>query len=169
MRIQLYNDKQVMKIVESVKRQFLINFDKAEKELNALLDAEIKKQIETNVKIKEYIEERKTELDVVLKLTNLNEQVKEISEDYYIYGDWRLPDVEGFNQELFDKYTQNTIKRQATSAANRALGLDDIHYRKDCLLDDIIARVAVMSVVDYDNIITLLNNKINIKDYFVTL
>ena len=169
MRVQLFNDKQVFKVVESIKRQFVINFEKAKDELEALLDAEIKRQTETNVKIQEYIEERKTKRDTVLSLMDLNEQVKAINENYYISNNWKSPSVEGFDQEHFDKNTQNHIEMKAENAAKNALGLDDISYRENCLLDDLTARVAVMNVADYDDVVALLNTKINIKYYFVTL
>ena len=169
MRVQLFNDKQVAKVIESVKRQFVINFEKAKEELETLLDAEIKRQTETNVKVQEYIEERKTKLDVVLELIKLNEQVLAISDKYYITGVWNYPSVDSFDQEKYDNHTQQHIERKAENAAENALGLDDIHYRKQCLLDDLTARVAVMNVADYDSVVELLNTKIKIKDYFVTL
>jgi hypothetical protein len=170
MRIQLFNDKQVTKLVESIQRQFVVEFNKAKDELEALLDAETKRQVENNVDIQEYIEKRKTNLELVLQLVELNKQVEALDDSYYINtSKWRSTRISGFEQESYDKKTQDTINDKADTAAEKALGLDDIDYREKCLNDDIIARVAVMNVTDYDNIVTLLNTKIKIKNYFVTL
>jgi len=170
MRVQLFNDKQVTKLVESVQRQFVINFDKAKIELEALLDAETKRQVENNTEIQEYVEERKTNLELVLQLVKLNEQVGAVKEEYYVCSSkWRSTSISDFEQESYDKKTQREIDYMAETAANKALGLDDIDYRERCLNDDIVARVAVMNVADYDGVVELLNTKINIKDYFVTL
>ena len=170
MRVQLFNDKQVAKLVESVQRQFVINFDKAKIELEALLDAETKRQVENNTEIQEYVEERKTNLELVLQLVKLNEQVGAVKEEYYVCSSkWRSTSISDFEQESYDKKTQREIDYMAETAANKALGLDDIDYRERCLNDDIVARVAVMNVADYDGVVELLNTKINIKDYFVTL
>ncbi len=170
MRVQLFNDKQVTKLVESVQRQFVIEFNKAKDELEALLDAETKRQVENNADIQEYIEKRKTNLEMVLQMIKLNEQVEALSEDYNVRSQrWRATNIHGFEQKFYDKETQLETDRKAKNAAEDALGLDEIKYREGCLNDDIVARVAVMNVADYDGVVELLNTKIKIKDYFVTL
>ena len=170
MKVQLFNDKQVTKLVESIQRQFVIEFNKAKDELEALLDAETKRQVENNTEIQEYIEKRKTNLEIVLQMIKLNDQVEALDENYSIRAQkYGITSVCDFDQEYYDKKTQHEVDRKAETAAEKTLGLDDISYRRDCLADDLTARVAVMNVADYDGVVELLNTKINIKDYFVTL
>ena len=169
MRVQLFNDKQVSKLVDSVHRQFTIPFDQAKEELEALLDAEIKRQAETNPGIQEYLEERKVDLAIVLKLVELQKQVEAIDEDYQVRASYPRTSIHGFKQSEYDENTQNQVTMRAKKAAKLALGLNDMSYRMECLLNDITARVAVMAVVDYDTVVVNLNSQITIKDYFVTL
>jgi len=175
MRVNLFNDKQVTKLVDSIKRQFVNQFEKAQGELEALLDAEIERQLETDEKTIEYRTERSTDLANMKKLVPLYNQLQEIDDIYSIVKGYCNTSVQSFTEDeekatkAFNENTELQCGMYARRAANRALGLNDISWRKRCLTEDLTARVAVMAVSDYDTVVANLNTQITIKDYFVTL
>ena len=177
MKVNLFNDKQVKTIFESVQRYFQESFVKAHEELKTLLDAEVKRQLESNSEVARIRIYRQEDLDMVLKMTELNKQVKDISENYEIgtigYGhSTRMRSFVDDPEKALLEYNENTDEKcneAAMSAAEKVLGIDCIGYREDCLNNDIKARIATMAVVDYDSVVSLLETQIKIKDYFVTL
>jgi len=170
MKVNLFNDKQVKTIVESVNRIFVNKFTVAEKELEALLDAEIKIQLEsTDVsEVRTEREEKKVELST---LSDLQNQIRKLDHTACIYvkKSCYKQALTDFDAIKFDTDTEERVNNKAKQLAERVLGIDDISYRQKCLRADIAARTATMAVTDYDSVVSQLEKQITIKDYFVTL
>ena len=178
MKVNLFNDKQVSTIFKSVSRVFSEQFNKAEDEVKNILDAEVKRQLETNADIQAFRNTREVKLEASLKLAELSKQVEEISEGLYTIstpGYARRNALSIFKGNIekatneFNETTDKECNELATIAAEKVLGIDNIDYRKECMYHDIKARVATMAVSDYDSVVSLLEPQIKIKDYFVTL
>jgi len=176
MRVQLFNDKQVKTIFQSVERNSLKSFTKAHEELKALLDDEIKRQLESNTDVEKRKNDKQEELDIILKLVELNKQVTNISDNYFIdFKGYRRSKVVDFSEDSekalleWNESIDEDCNNIAMDAAKKVLGIDNLGYREDCLLHDIEARIATMAVSDYDSVVTQLEAQIKIEDYFVTL
>jgi len=175
MKVHLFNDKQVITVFKSVQRHFQESFNKAQEELKALLDDEVKRQLESNSEVEELKIKRQAKLDVIYKLVELNKQVISIDSNYKVssngYRNFISPFAENSEKATFDfnEDTKEQCNEAAMSAAKNVLGIDNIGYREDCLFNDIKARIATMQVSDYDSVVSQLEAQIKINDYFVTL
>ena len=178
MKVNLFNDKQVSTIFSSVSHTYNEQFNKAEGEIKNILDAEVKRQLETNGDVEALRISRENTLNDSLKLTELSKQVEDISEGTHTVAPlgYRHRDrLVAFKGDLdkatkeFNEVTEQQCKEAATEAAEKVLGIDNISYRQECMYHDIKARIATMAVTDYDSIVSQLESQINIKDYFITL
>lgn len=171
MKVTLFNDKQVCKIVNSIKHFYTDKFNKAKDEISALLDEEVDRQMQST-EVAEYKQGREEMKKIICALLDLQKKVKEIEPSHRIEPILHYNNpfkINSYKEEVFNEKTEQCAKELALKLAKQVLGIDDSNTRKQSLIDDITARVAVMGIYDYDTIVVKLNEQIDIKNYFKPL
>ena len=183
MKINLFNDKQSEHLAESVKPNWIIKFNNAVTELEGLLDGEIERQLETSEKVANIKAERAELLEKATVIVEIEKSLQEIDKDYNVYYKierWNdnfkdYPNISEMLRipkttlETWNKKTDDLINAVAKKAAYEVLHLDVLSKRQKHLLNDLRARIAVMGVCSYEDVVTNLETTIKIEDYFQTL
>lgn len=180
MKIHLFTDKQSSHLAVSINRIMVAAFNKELKKREAMIEAEVAKQIETSEEIKQFKKEREEKYTIYKTALELRKQLEALDLNVSIKTDGHSSRsgiyVYGTGTSLSDKLVENfkeqtekNVKELAEEAARKILNINDIHYRKDALYDDICARLAVMGVCNYDVALANIKEQIIIEDYFIEL
>jgi hypothetical protein len=192
MKINLFTDKQAQHLAQSVKPAYKVKFREAVEELESLVDAEVQRQIETSEDIIKYKTDRDEGLAKGLEIAKIAKQIGEISDVVKISTENRLtsrgrfswqneyievlPDITSLintpeaTSTKWNDTTDKRINEMARDAAIVSLNLNKQDKRFENLMNDVVARLAVMGANNtYDEAVTKLESVINISDYFQTL
>jgi len=180
MKIHSFTNFQSGHLAKSLTRQLTLVFDAKVEKIENLLDAEIKRQIETSTEVQEYREERELKLANYQKAAKLHQELSELDLDlvaaeknsYSCNVPATLTNLLNDEQAFVEKWNKNLesdIKDIANKLARRSLNINQLDLRKTCLADDIRARLAVMAYAEYDTALDNMLVKIDIEDYFITL
>ena len=178
-KINLFNQKQVDTIYESVIYDFNKEFQDIQKDLESKVEKEIEKVLKKDPKIEEFKTERVEFWDKAVALVEVLKQAKEIEEDiefsydsgigYTSLGFWArdiLKNGIDYEKKNYDENTENHLKRKANNIAETNLGLDNLYTKLQLLKDEIKARIATMQVIDYDSVVQLLHELVEVEDFF---
>lgn len=166
-KIQILNEKQVNDYVAVLLPELLEKFN-AKRDILKDQAKKEKDNFTTHVEVIKLKKEQLEKVDLATKLIEFFKQLQEFDKDLYIkrknhWGELTTTDEE--MKELLEEQTTE-LDELLLKLSKENLFVDQSWYRRDCMSNELRARLSMTAVNDFDKIKTIILESIDINSFF---